>query len=427
LESVENSQNVILVSTMRTSLISLLSVALAANICSGQQHEEGKQPAAEKQPVVTLGEPIPYAVDFDKQLGTRFWGSAEYLLWWTRGQNLPPLATTSPPGTPINQAGVLGAPGTSILIGDSRANTDPLSGGRFTLGYWVDDCYLTGIGVSFFFLGRNTNNYSAASQGDPILARPFFDVTLPGQAAQLTAFPNVAAGRVDVSSSTELLGADVFLRRNICASCCPCNSYRLDAIVGYRYLQLRDCLDINESLTSTDRSPLAPPVGTTFDISDRFHTENYFNGGELGLQYQFIRGRVSFDVLTGVALGCTERVTTINGNTRITLPGQAPMNFPGGVLALETNSGRYTDHVFSVIPEVRLSMGYQVTERLRVFVGYNFLYWNNVVRAGDQVDLHINPNFLPPVVGGDPRNPAFLNRSSGYWAQGISFGVSYNY
>jgi hypothetical protein len=131
--------------------------------------------------------------------------------------------------------------------------------------------------------------------------------------------------------------------------------------------------------------------------------------------------------LTGVALGCTERVTTINGNTRITVPGQAPMNFSGGVLALDTNSGRYTDHVFSVVPELRMSIGYQVTERLRVFVGYNVLYWSNVTRAGDQVDLRVNPNFLPPVVGGDPRNPAFPNRSSGFWAQGINFGVSYNY
>src|SRR5579885_3479831 len=30
----------------------------------------------------------------------RVWVDAEYLLWWTKGSPLPPLLTTSPPGTP---------------------------------------------------------------------------------------------------------------------------------------------------------------------------------------------------------------------------------------------------------------------------------------------------------------------------------------
>ena len=37
----------------------------------------------------------------------RVWGRVEYLLWFSDGRNLPALATTSPAGTPQNQAGVL--------------------------------------------------------------------------------------------------------------------------------------------------------------------------------------------------------------------------------------------------------------------------------------------------------------------------------
>ena len=51
-----------------------------------------------------------------------FWITGEYLNWSAKGDKLPPLVTTSPPGTPLAQAGVLGAPGTSVLFGDESVN-----------------------------------------------------------------------------------------------------------------------------------------------------------------------------------------------------------------------------------------------------------------------------------------------------------------
>src|SRR4051794_30587342 len=44
----------------------------------------------------------------------RFWVSAEFLYWHANGSNAPPLLTTSPAGTALPSAGVLGAPGTSV-------------------------------------------------------------------------------------------------------------------------------------------------------------------------------------------------------------------------------------------------------------------------------------------------------------------------
>ena len=105
----------------------------------------------------------------------RFWLSAEYLLWWEKSANLPPLATTSPQGTAYNQAGVLDQPGTTVLFGGS---VDPgaRSGARITLGYWLSDCHDLGLEATYLFLSNKAAEFSQASNGDPILARPFYNV-----------------------------------------------------------------------------------------------------------------------------------------------------------------------------------------------------------------------------------------------------------
>lgn len=38
----------------------------------------------------------------------KYWLRTDYLAWWTNGTKLPPLITTSPTGTPVAEAGVLG-------------------------------------------------------------------------------------------------------------------------------------------------------------------------------------------------------------------------------------------------------------------------------------------------------------------------------
>ena len=67
-------------------------------------------------PVITKAAPLALA-DPD-----RFWVGMDYLAWSVKGDRLPPLVTTSPAGTPLAQAGVLGPPGTTVLFGDSSVN-----------------------------------------------------------------------------------------------------------------------------------------------------------------------------------------------------------------------------------------------------------------------------------------------------------------
>ena len=56
------------------------------------------------------------------------------------------------------------------------------------------------------------------------------------------------------------------------------------------------------------------------------------------------------------------------------------------MFAQPTNIGHYSRNVFAVVPEVGLSVGFEVTAWLRLSLGYNFLYWSDVVRPGEQID-----------------------------------------
>jgi hypothetical protein len=64
-----------------------------------------------------------------------------------------------------------------------------------------------------------------------------------------------------------------------------------------------------------------------------------------------------------------------------------------------------------------------------VFTGYTLLYWFDVVRAGDPVDLTVNPNLLPPVTGpaAGPSRPAPRFQTTDLWVQGLSTGLEFRF
>lgn len=135
---------------------------------------------------------------------SRLWVQTDYLHWWIKGNRLPPLLTTSPPGTDRADAGVLGRTDTSILFGNDRIDDRSRSGGRLVIGYWLDDRCRTGLETTWFTLGDpgRTGNFSLASLGDPILARPFSNVQSLQQDSQLVSFPGVVDGRFGSSTSS---------------------------------------------------------------------------------------------------------------------------------------------------------------------------------------------------------------------------------
>jgi Putative beta barrel porin-7 (BBP7) len=369
----------------------------------------------------------------------RFWVRGDWMMWWTNGSNLPPLVTTSPQGTPQAQAGVLGQPGTSILFGNSTVYDDARAGVRITFGGWLDNCHRWGLEADWLTLGGKSINFVDTSNGNPILARPFFNVQTNAQDSQLKAYPGVVTGTVNVigNDSFESVGLDLRLNLccNSCGDCCsetcdagcgpscsdPCCLYycRTDLLVGYRHYTMTDNLSIGENIFDTR-------VNSRFLITDIFDTRNEFNGTELGLNTELRRGRWSLGLLAKMAIGENHETATINGTTTID-NGQTQTTTPVGIYAVASNSGVHPKDQFVVIPQFGAELGCQVTCRTRIFAGYNLIYWAPVMRAGDQIDLNIDPRqFAPPVAGALPF-PQYLARQTNFWAQGINIGAEYRF
>jgi hypothetical protein len=358
-------------------------------------------------------------------LADRLWVRGEYLLWWTQGNSLPPLVTTSPDGTARDVAGRLDQPGTNILLGgDAGLNSSVRSGGRVVLGYWLFPCLGLGIEGSYLGIGSQTAQYAADNGAFSILARPFYNIQSgsQGQDAVLIAFPGVADGSIAVTATNQFQTAEGLLRRHLVDQC----DRHIDFLFGYRYGSLQEALSIDESMTSLDRQGLTP-VGTMFRTLDRFDAQNQFHGGEIGIVFQQRHCRWSMDLLMKLALGSTHSQVAINGSTAITIPGSSAATYPGGILALPTNIGSYAQDSLSLMPELGITLGYDLTGRLRATIGYTFVYWSKVARPGDQIDTELNPSQFPPGTLVGAARPQFAFHTGDFWAQGLNFGLEYRF
>ena len=345
------------------------------------------------------------------------YASAEYLIWWVKGDNSVPLVTT---GTG-DSLGALGAPGTGLLFGGPNALThDAFGGGRFTVGFWKDPDETYAFETTFFFLGSRSNTFNAASPGSPLLARPFFSANTNSEASRVLASPGVSEGAIRIDAPTNFWGIEANWKKNLYRD----GGRRWDLLCGGRFLELREGLHIADFTRALGVNDYAI-------TQDNFDTQNQFWGSQIGLGWECQHGPWSIAAQAKVALGLGYRSSTISGNTLNQTAGGA-VTVPGGLLALPSNIGRSQDSTFAVVPEVGVKIGYQVTEGLRFYVGYNCIFWSNVYRPGDQVDRVINtaqvPNNPQPGAPAVPVNrPIPLRQGSQFWAQGLNFGMEYRY
>jgi Putative beta barrel porin-7 (BBP7) len=351
--------------------------------------------------------------------GSLFWGEIDYLGWSVKGDRPPPLVTTSPAGTPRIQAGVIGAPGTTVLFGDSSVNGAWRSGGRLQAGYWFDPSRTKGIEVSFFDLQDVSTGFAANSGTNAILARPFFNAATNAQDATLVSFPGVATGAIAVNETSRLLGAGALYRQQIGMW----GGQRISALIGYRYLHSSDDLSIPTNSNFIGGGGI-PAVAVS--VFDAFGATSDFHGVDLGLTGEWKGGPWALEWRGKVALGANFNSANISGLTAITFGG-VTTTLPGGLLALSSNSGNFSQTRFSVVPEIALKAGYQVAPHWRIVAGYDALYWTDVQRAGGLIDPVINPNLVPPVAPGGPLRPMPVFNTSPLWAQGFNVGVRYDY
>lgn len=370
----------------------------------------------------------------------RIWVNGDYLLWWFKDGPLPvPVVTTGPAGS----NGAIGAPGVTTVIGNQTIDYGDHSGGRVSLGAWLDDCHRYGAEVGGFVFQRRSVSFAAASDatGTPALASPFFDQIAGAPSSFVISTPG-RTGSARVDSSSSLWGLDAGFVRNLADNA----NFRADLTFGFRYL------DLNENL-AIDRTSVQPAggglmialqqlaPGATLSVSDRFDARNQVYAGYIGGRTEYRMGSFSLGVQGRVALGPNHESVGIQGTTTATpLPAAVPAPVPGGLLALPgTNLSRETTDWFVVAPEGGVQLGYQVTEHIRLQVGYDFLYVNSVVRPGQQVDLHVNSNLVPTssafgsgTNGGGGSAPNLLvptnpMRQEDFWAHGINAGVAFSF
>lgn len=359
---------------------------------------------------------------------TWWYVDAAYLFWWTRGTHLPPLVTMSPNGTEIDQAGVLGEPGTVTLFGDERVLSGPRSGVQLRTGVALDDARCWWFAADGLALPSYKERFNAASSGEPILGRPFFDPAIGLPNAELIAFPGLVAGRINAEVSNEVWGAGAALQRNLL--CCDwedaCGGYRTDFLIGYRYLTLRDTVAVREHLTATD--PAGPlVVGTQLSLLDRFHSESEFHGVELGLRGETVRNQYFLAGDLRVAFGESVHRLDVDGWTRVVVPGAPPVSFPGGLLATEATLGTHRDREFAVVPQAELRLGRYLTDNVRVSVGYNLLYWSQAVRAAEHIHPVVDSSQLPSADPHPVAHEDIVLTSSSFWAQGISAHLEWQF
>jgi hypothetical protein len=365
----------------------------------------------------------------------RWWVTAEGLVWWVKGQPLPPLVTTGSPADAI--PGAIGQPHTAVLFGASTVGDDARGGGRLRAGWWCDDDHLFGIDLGFFGLGQDNTTFGAGSPGSPALFRPFtnagfvfnsttgtFVPTAPFEDAEKVAFPGQLAGNVNVRLTSELWGYEANVRTNLLHGCCNCWSWNVDGYAGYRGLGLDESLGVSETLVST-----IPGMPGVIAVQDSFQTKNRFNGGQIGLDSELRFGRWFLDVNGRFAVGNVRQTVDIFGQTAVTDALGGIIVSPGGLLAQPTNMGHFSRDRCAILPEGTFSVGYQVTGWFRVFAGYNLLYISSVVRPEGVVNRVVNPTQIPlnGTAFTGSAQPALTFHGTDFFAQGLNVGLEFRW
>ena len=235
------------------------------------------------------------------------------------------------------------------------------------------------------------------------------------------ASPGLFAGGVQVTSTLQLWGAEA----NGIFTLMREGGFEVFGLAGARYVDLRETLNI-----STLSSDIATAPATVLSQNDQFNTRNQFYGGQIGGRINWQGERFGLDLTGNLAIGATHESVDIQGASTQTGPGGVNGAFPGGFFTQASNMGRYTANQFAMIPSVEMKFSVFITSHLRAFIGYDFLYWSQVVRPGNQVDRNIN--FTQSAVFGSgalsgPAYPMPLFDRSAFWAQGLNVGFEFRF
>ena len=150
----------------------------------------------------------------------------------------------------------------------------------------------------------------------------------------------------------------------------------------------------------------------TYTNIDNFHAVNNFSGGELGLDTTMTRGRWSLDVLAKAAIGVNNQDVQLYNLVRV---DQRVVG--GGISQTAVPLNEYSRNVFSWIPALTVTGGYQLTDHVKLTAGYDVMYWSAVARAGNQIPVDPATGYPLQI-----NTQTFTINQTFFWAQGIRLG-----
>ncbi len=366
------------------------------------------------------------------------YGDFEYLLWWVKGAPLSaPLVSTGPAandeGFLVNsQSRVLyGAPFSPAVGGNNTQNFPGFSGGRLTLGYWLDEGRHLAVEARGFMLQSRTARFEAQGNslalGSSGIRIPVFNTVpyTPGSETDLTlsenglpvSIPGIIAGGVVITNSLRFWGTDATGVFNVYRF----SSWELNVLAGFRYLDLSESFNLTLSIAGLANTIFEGQSGYA---TDKFETRNQFYGADLGLRGRTFWGPVSLELSGRVALGVSHEVLNVSGMFQAT--NYTAASGQQGIFAQPSNSGERASNDFAVVPEFGAKIGYDVTPSVRVTLGYDFLYYSRVVRPGDQLDRNLPKGQIFQQGGSSvsSTSPTALFNKTDFFAQGLSVGLA---
>lgn len=354
----------------------------------------------------------------------------EYLSWWLNGTQLPVLVATGNPADAV--PGALGQPGTRVLYGGDTLDSGRFSGGRLHAEFWSGQGNPWGLEIGGFLLEQRSEQFGIGSDasGVPALFIPIYRPDVGREGSYMISAPSTAVdgpflGNVAIATRSQLWGAEANGLTNLTTN----NQMTVDLLYGVRYLDLDESFDLNATgLVDT-------AMGVRSSIWDSIGARSQFFGGQLGTRVRYRWERLALEMTAKVALGDShDSVSYSGGNTQIGAAlGSAQGNYAGGIFTQPSNLGRSSSDQFSVAPQAQIKTSYQIAGGVRVMVGYDFLYWSRVVRAGSQVDHSVNlsqSQGLNPAGNGVLIGPARPGSEPVYRdlvVHGLSVGLEYRY
>jgi hypothetical protein len=333
---------------------------------------------AQEEPVPPIElEPIPVSTD-DARPDGRWWANLSAEFGWASARSWPDAVKLRP-------LDVVGQRIPSLTLPRNDTRHTLQMGFGFNGGLWLGESQNVGLDLGILVYpgpARGITGYSTGAfvrfpdsfeRGAPIIVKmpePFSD------------FPMA----VPATASDLFVTGDLNLRGGGRIT----DSLRIDLLFGYRFAYLEDQVYLGTEIPGDTTDDDTRDFRTNDDHTlNRMSVENYFHGGQVGLEAGYHTQLLAVTWAAKLAYGgLTSRIGT-----------RGVFQYPNMPVRTENETRA------AFLPSFNGRIGLRVSDGVTLFAGYSFLYWDRVSRFGDA---------FAPGSGPIPGSP--------FWVQSVSLG-----